>query len=313
MTTLEELFKHLAPADLPEVVRRFEPNEHPAGHVLTTEGEDADSLLWLQRGRVQLSSAGLDLKVLEPGNLLGEISLFGHGTRTVTAVALEPVVYHRLRRTSYEQLRDAHHPAAWELEKRACRALASRLHELATEIADRARGSALVEIVVGPLNVGRPLPSTPGKVATTLSRIPGFENADPTWLAAMAPEFTVRNWQPGDHLSTLGHGPMGLVLIASGEIERFAATEATRGVRLAVWGAGAMAGLATLIDPRPIQGFVIATSPVTALVAQPSTFHRWFTADSDYGSHFRTAVIRELGNQVTNANATQSVLHLLGR
>jgi CRP-like cAMP-binding protein len=313
MTTLDELFKHLSPTDLAEVLPLFEPNEHPAGHVLMTEGDQADSLLWLQRGRIELSSGGLSLKILEPGALLGEISLFGHGTRTVTATALEPVLYHRLRRASYERLRDRHHPAAWELEKRACRALASRLHELADEIAERGRHSSLVEIVVGPLSVGKPLPSTPGKIASTLATVPGFEDGDPAWLSAMAADLQVRSWQRGDHLSTVSHGPMGLVLVASGEIERFAATEPTRGVRVAVWGPGAMAGLATLIDPRPIRGFVIASSNVTGLVAQQSVFQRWFNADSDRGSRFRAIVLRGLGDQVTNANATQSVLHLLGR
>lgn len=312
MPSLQLAFKNLAPSDLAEVLPLFEPNEHEAGHVLMTEGDPHDSLLFLEHGRVELSIGGVPLTTVEAGSLLGEISLIAEGPRTVTAVATTEVVYHRLRRPAWDELRRRHHPLVWEIEKRTCKSLAARLHTLADEIATLGAKSQLVEILPGPLSVGAPLPSTPGRVAKMLAATPGFSYGDEAWLASMAADLEVRAWKQGEHLSTAAHAPLGFVLVAMGEIERFAAAEPTRGVRLAVWGPGAMAGLATLVDPRPIRGFVVATAHTTALVATTATFRRWLSADSDRGSAFRTAVIKDLANQVTNANATQSMLHLLG-
>lgn len=313
MPSLQVAFRNLAPADLEEVLPLFEPNEVPAGAVLMTEGDAHDSLLYLERGTVELTIGGLPVKTLSGGALLGEISLFTDGTRTVTATATSDVVFHRLRRASFERLRQGHHPLVWDIEKRTCRSLAGRLHELAEEIATAGARSPLVEILPGPLSVGQPLPSTPQKVAHLLASIPGFEQGDPAWLEVMAKDLSVRSWRAGEHLTSVHGASLGFLLIASGEIERFAATEPTRGVRIAVWGPGAMAGVAGLVDPRPIRGFVLTTATTTGLVAPEPVFHRWFTADTDRGSAFRTAVIRDLAHQVTNANATQSMLHLLGR
>jgi CRP-like cAMP-binding protein len=313
MPTLDSLFSSQVRPRLAEALPLFETHEVPAGAVLMTEGEVSEGLLFVETGRVVLSSGGVPLKTLEAGSLLGEISLFGHGTRTVTATAEGRVVYRALRREGYEALRGAEHPVAWELEMRACSALAGRLQELAAEIGEVGRRSHLVEIKPGRLAVGQPQASTPQRIASMLSRIPGFEDFDPAWLRTLAEDFAVRTWREGEHLSTAAHGTLGFVLVASGEIERFAATEDTRGVRLAVWGPGAMAGLAGLLDPRPIRGFVLAASPVTALVAQQSVFQRWYGAAGAEGSWFRAALLRELGNQVTNANATQSMLRLLQR
>jgi hypothetical protein len=223
------------------------------------------------------------------------------------------VVVHTLSRSAFEALRTEQHPVAWELERLACHSLAARMHELAEELAELGRRSHLVEILPGPLSVGRPLPSTPAKISSVLLETPGFAKADPGWLASVAAEMEVRRWQAGEHLTTVGHGAMGFVVVVSGEIERFAAVEPTRGVRLAVWGPGAMVGVAGLVDPRPMRGFVLAASDVVALVAPESQFKRWLQSQSDQGSWFRTAVVQDLSHQVTNANATQSVLHLLQR
>lgn len=70
--------------------------------VLFEQGDPGDALFAVIEGAIEVSVLSADgrklmLDVMRPGALLGEIALFDPGTRTATAVALEPTRLRRLR------------------------------------------------------------------------------------------------------------------------------------------------------------------------------------------------------------------------
>lgn len=70
--------------------------------VLFQQGDPGDALFAVVEGAIEISVMSADgrklmLDIMHPGALLGEIALFDPGTRTATAVALEPTRLRRLR------------------------------------------------------------------------------------------------------------------------------------------------------------------------------------------------------------------------
>lgn len=80
------------------------------GEVLFREGDNGDTLHVIEKGRVliQVSTARGDkatLSVRGPGDVLGELSLFGGGRRTATVIALERTETLVLTHASLNRLR----------------------------------------------------------------------------------------------------------------------------------------------------------------------------------------------------------------
>ena len=67
-----------------------EARELPAGKTLTREGEPGREFAVIVDGSVEVRRKGRKLRVLGPGEWLGEIALLTGGPRTATATTLEP-------------------------------------------------------------------------------------------------------------------------------------------------------------------------------------------------------------------------------
>jgi CRP-like cAMP-binding protein len=81
------LFSELDTRSLAEVERLADEVDVPAGKVLMEEGRSGHEFFIIVSGRVAIDKAGQRLKVLGPGDYLGEIALVDGGPRTATATA----------------------------------------------------------------------------------------------------------------------------------------------------------------------------------------------------------------------------------
>ncbi|WP_270936605.1 cyclic nucleotide-binding domain-containing protein [Falsiroseomonas oryzae] len=126
--------------DLPDVARRLEPFvervEYGARHVLMRQGDAADDMVFLERGRVAAvldeGQKAVHLRTLTAGTLVGEIALFRGGARTATVIAETPCEAVRLTRAAIERLH-ADDPALAFVVQRAI------MLQLADKLADNTR------------------------------------------------------------------------------------------------------------------------------------------------------------------------------
>lgn len=95
---------------------------------LFREGSEAEGLVLIARGEVEVKSRRSGERFRAgPGTCLGAVSLLAVGARECTAVALAPVVYWLLPRTSFRRLVD-------DAPRTACRLAEAVAIELATSV-----------------------------------------------------------------------------------------------------------------------------------------------------------------------------------
>jgi CRP/FNR family transcriptional regulator, cyclic AMP receptor protein len=88
------LFSNLDDKDIQAVLSLAHPEQHAAKQVLFREGEEGDRLLVLLEGRVKVSLGSPEgkeaiLSILEPGQLIGEMSLLDGGSRSATVTTMD--------------------------------------------------------------------------------------------------------------------------------------------------------------------------------------------------------------------------------
>lgn len=111
---------------------------HRSGETLFSQGDAADSFFIVERGEVEVSVLSPDgrklaLDIVVPGEVLGEIGLFG-GTRTATAIAHGAVVLRRMRRGDVLAQMRAHPELALEFIEILC----ERLRVVSRKLEERA-------------------------------------------------------------------------------------------------------------------------------------------------------------------------------
>jgi CRP-like cAMP-binding protein len=89
------LFAALDDTDIRATLELAHTEAHPAKHVVFREGEEGDRLLLLLEGRVKVSLSSPEgkeviLSILEPGQLIGEMSLLDGGQRSATVTTMDP-------------------------------------------------------------------------------------------------------------------------------------------------------------------------------------------------------------------------------
>ena len=127
--------------ELPEeeaerVVRAARRRRFAAGEVVFHEGDPADSLHVVVRGRVAVQVTSrygqhLTYSIQGPGEITGELALLrGDGLRTATVRALEPTETLAIHRQDFERLREEH-PA---FERLLVKILVARVLKLSEEL-----------------------------------------------------------------------------------------------------------------------------------------------------------------------------------
>jgi CRP/FNR family transcriptional regulator/CRP/FNR family cyclic AMP-dependent transcriptional regulator len=122
------LFSRIPWETLQELAERAHERRFAPGAQIVREGDAASGLFVIGSGRVRvycLSEEGQQatLEILGPGESLGELALLDNGTRSASAVAMEPVDCVYLSRPDFVEVMD-HSPAAmWALVRLLCHRL----------------------------------------------------------------------------------------------------------------------------------------------------------------------------------------------
>lgn len=103
----------------------------PGGHVLMTEGEEADCLYVIARGGVRVDGGGRLLAELGPGEVVGELAALLPRPRSATVTTTEPSLFLRVGADAIDELL-LDHPAA---ARAMIDVLVRRLYRMANESA----------------------------------------------------------------------------------------------------------------------------------------------------------------------------------
>lgn len=88
------IFSHLDQEELDKIAKATVSASYKKGEHIFLSGETSDALFIIHRGRVKitrLSEAGREqiMRILNPGDFMGELSLFGHSVNNSNAEAME--------------------------------------------------------------------------------------------------------------------------------------------------------------------------------------------------------------------------------
>ncbi len=118
-------FARCTPRELAEVDRLLTPLHAPAGTVMAAEGHHGHEFVVIETGRAQVLVRGHVVAELGTGEFFGELSLFDHGTRTATVIALTDVEALVASHAEFEQMIDV----APSVARGLLPAMAARLRE----------------------------------------------------------------------------------------------------------------------------------------------------------------------------------------
>lgn len=102
------IFNHLSATEMSEIVKTTNSVTHPRGHTIYRAHEPSDGLYILHKGRVKiyrLSETGKEqlVRILNPGDFTGELSLFTASVHDAYAEAMEPVELCVMGRDDFQQ------------------------------------------------------------------------------------------------------------------------------------------------------------------------------------------------------------------
>ena len=152
---LRDAVQQLAAVDdseLAMLLGRSEARSFGDGETLFFEGQSANALYFLVRGKVRIhrkleTGAQVDLAVLEQGAIFGEVALLAQTERTASASAQGPVVVVRVPREILQADDEGGRPYAQTLLLAVARLLAGRLEamnrRLLAMITQQSRGGEL--------------------------------------------------------------------------------------------------------------------------------------------------------------------------
>lgn len=125
------LFADLADAERDELASLLEERDVSPGETLFEEGDEADALLLVLSGRIELTSRGRAAPLsIVAGGSIGGLALFAVGSRAVAATGAEPSELRLLRREEFLRFAEDHPRAAFRIAA-----------ALASDIAQHARAA----------------------------------------------------------------------------------------------------------------------------------------------------------------------------
>ena len=133
------LFGDLGDVEREELAALLEERDLSTGETLFEEGDDADALVLVVRGCVELASRRSGEKVnAGPGDTIGALALFAVGTRETTAVGAEASDLRLLRREDFLRFAEDHPRPAFRIAA-----------AVAGEVAQHARAALAGDASVG--------------------------------------------------------------------------------------------------------------------------------------------------------------------
>jgi CRP-like cAMP-binding protein len=128
------LFAELPPEDRDHLALLMRPFHAEAGSVLFREGDKGDRMYVVESGELRVTRPALhepdvELGVLGPGTVFGELSLLGSGVRTATVTAVADTGGWVLDRATFDALSADPRPASFRLVRRLGELGLQRLNE----------------------------------------------------------------------------------------------------------------------------------------------------------------------------------------
>lgn len=135
--TLESVLKErldLLPYEVVHLVRYFEPVEAKAGETFIKQGDKADSLYLITKGKVDIELEIGDenrqrLKTMMPGTIIGEMGVYTGGIRTASATAVVDTQLMRLSAKSLQEMESHNQLMAVRLHRFVVMLLTQRLSD----------------------------------------------------------------------------------------------------------------------------------------------------------------------------------------
>jgi len=153
-----EFLKNFRAGEVKLMQRRATARRFRSGDVLLVEGEDGDSMLLLETGKVRVMKGAQHLATLSRGSSVGEMALLDPAPRSASVVAASDGEAFELSREVFQHMLGEKHPVAIKALQILCATVCARLSNV-----NRMVEGAVVEP-----------DTTPGKVFRDLwSRITG--------------------------------------------------------------------------------------------------------------------------------------------
>ncbi len=126
-----ELFAGLTPEEVREIIHVSERCALDQGEWLFEEGESAEALYVVDAGELEVltrTDVGeqVVLAELASGEVVGEMSIIGGGTRSASVRTMSAAELFRLSREAFKALRDQDRPAAYKIIVRLAETLGQR-------------------------------------------------------------------------------------------------------------------------------------------------------------------------------------------
>jgi CRP-like cAMP-binding protein len=165
------------------------------GEVLFSQGDPADAFFVVERGEIEVSVLSPDgrklaLDIVVPGELLGEIGLFG-GIRTASATAHGEVVLRRMRRADVLAQMRTHPDLALELIEILC----DRLRVVSRKLEERAFLPVAARLANRLLYLGDKVATArDGAIPATQAELADFVGATREAIAKTLAEWRLQGW-----------------------------------------------------------------------------------------------------------------------
>ena len=299
---------------------RFREVEVDFGTRIIEEGETDSTLLCVLEGNLEIRTGDTVLAHATPGDLVGEMALFGEGQRMASVEAASPARLLLLDRQGYERLRESENPVARQLEIYALEQLMQRLSDTSDAIAELSEGTPVRSVTPAQgffatvrrlFGAGGTQEAPALDPVAILRKIPFFVDAPREALEEVGARTAGASYGAGSFLCTEGTIGQEMYLLAEGLVEVIISTEGDRVERLATLEPGDAFGMIALLDSRPRMASVVTRSSVTALVLGLEAWQDLVAAETPGGSAMRVAMIRCLSDQLAFANAQLTQLDLV--
>ncbi len=110
------LFESLSESELEKLAAWFDVQTASEGVRLTGEGASGYSFFVLLDGRAAVTSDGVQIATLAPGDFFGEVAILGNGRRSATVTTTSPSRLLTMFGTEFRQLQQTHPEIARRIE-----------------------------------------------------------------------------------------------------------------------------------------------------------------------------------------------------
>lgn len=122
------LFSELTEEELTDIANLMDTIKYPEGINIFFEGDQGDKVYFIRSGRIKVVKSSINgdeqiLDLLKPGDVFGEVVLFGIDKYPATAITMEEVEVDFLSRTSFKNYFNENPGIAWGMLKVMARKL----------------------------------------------------------------------------------------------------------------------------------------------------------------------------------------------